>query len=359
MTRKLIVDAHQDIAYNMQVLNREYTQPLAAIRAKDPTELTALHGTALLSVEEYRKANIGIIFGTLFAAPYNELTSPEKRFHYENSDEAFQLYCEQLDIYDRLFTHPSNAFTHLRTQKDLNKAISSPPLSSNDPVHLLISIEGGDCIRDADDLQYFWSRGVRAIGPAWQRTRHCGGTDQPGGLTTDGIALLKNMDGMGFILDLSHMDWLAIHQAFDIFGGSIIASHANTFERVSNATRNRFLPDNILRKLIAHGGVVGVIPFNNFLYQYWSISATKPPITIEHVIDHIDHICQLAGNSDHVGFGSDFDGGFGSELTPDGIDSIADLTKIGDKLAQRGYNETDTEKILGGNWIRILRGSLP
>lgn len=359
MPLPLIVDAHQDIAYNIQTLGRDYTQPLAAIRAKESVELTAVHGTALLSVDEYRKANIGIIFGTLFASPKIDALGSDHRFHYENSDEAFKLYIEQLDIYDLLFSHPTKSFTPLRDQADLDKAIRSTYFGTKTPIHLLISMEGADCVRNAEDLGYFWERGVRAIGPAWHRTRHCGGTDQPGGLTQDGIELLTNMERIGYILDLAHMDWLAIHQAFDLFGGTIIASHANMLERVPNATRNRFLPDNIIKKLIARGGVVGVIPFNNFLFQYWSLATEKPKITLDHVADHIDHVCQLAGSADHVAFGSDFDGGFGAELTPEGIDSVADLYKIGDKLAQRGYNEIDIQKIQSGNWIRILRGSLP
>jgi len=355
----MIIDAHQDIAYNIQTLGRDYFQPLKAIRANDPPELSAKHGTALLSVEEYRKANIGIIFGTLFASPKTDILQSDPQFHYSDPSEAFKLYADQIDIYERCFNHPSKAFAPLRDQTDLLKALKTTTFGTCDPIHIMISMEGADCVRDAKDLKYFWDRGVRAIGPAWQRTRHCVGTDQPCGLTMEGRELLKNMEEMGFILDLSHMDWLAIHQAFDMFGGTIIASHANILECVPNATRNRFLPDNIVKKLIARGGVIGVIPYNNFLFQYWSLTENKPLITLDHVIEHIDHICQLAGSSEHAALGSDFDGGFGAELTPDGIDSIADLTKIGDKLTQRGYNGSDVKNILSGNWIRILRGSLP
>lgn len=167
------------------------------------------------------------------------------------------------------------------------------------------------------------------------------------------------MDELGFILDIAHMDWQAIHSSFDLYSGTIIASHANPLETSTNATRNRFLPDNILRKLIAKDGVVGIIPYNNFIVQYWSVSDVKPIITIDRVVDMIDHVCQLAGDTLHVGYGSDFDGGFGSELTPQGIDSIADLTKISAALSERGYSDEDVANIQGKNWANILFRSLP
>lgn len=82
-------------------------------------------------------------------------------------------------------------------------------------------------------------------------------------------------------------------------------------------------------------------------------------MTLERVIDQIDHMCQIVGNAAHVAIGSDFDGGFGLEKVPTGLDSVADLRLIGDALGSRGYDQGEIESILGGNWLRILRQSLP
>jgi len=357
--KPFIIDAHEDISFNMQVFKRDYTLPLKEVRAKDSIDTIEVTGTSLLSVDEYRKGNIGIVFATLFASPYNEKTSKNLQFHYRDSLEAFQIIEDQLQIYQNLFVQKSESFLQLRDQTDLNHAIGQNPLDHSSPIYLMLSIEGADCVRSLDDLDHFWTAGVRAIGPAWAKTKFCGGTDDPGGLTPEGYELLNRMKEIGFILDISHMDWLAVHQSFEHYDGTIIASHSNPLEKVPNGTRNRFLPDNLINKLIQRDGVMGIIPYNNFIYQYWSQSENKPRITIDHVVAHIDHICQLSGNSRHVGIGSDFDGGFGAELTPEGIDSVADLQLIGDKLLQKGYTSEDVDNILSKNWLRILRQRLP
>lgn len=354
--RPFLIDAHQDIAHNIQNFGRDITLPLEQIRAADKPETIRSNGTALLSAHEYRKANIKLIFATLFAAPYNN-RALSLELNYKDQEEAFQLYQQQLNIYEKLLNHPSGSFSLIKTKGELEKLLTED--EPDQKTGLMLSIEGADCVRHMDDIEYFWNQGVRAIGPAWQKTRYCGGTDQPGDLTPDGIELLKKMDEVGLILDISHMDWQAIHSSFDSFSGTIIASHGNPLETSMNATRNRFLPDNILRKLIARDGVVGIIPYNNFIVQYWSLMDHKPTITIDSVVDMIDHVCQLAGDSLHVGYGSDFDGGFGSELTPDGIDSIADLVKISEALSAHGYSSEDVENIQGKNWANMLYRSLP
>jgi membrane dipeptidase len=124
---------------------------------------------------------------------------------------------------------------------------------------------------------------------------------------------------------------------------------------------NRHLSDRVIRGLIERGGVNGVMPFNSFLKVGWNRRAgsRREEVPLDILIAHIDHICQLAGNADHAAIGSDFDGGFGVQSVPPELDSIADLQKIGTKLSERGYSESDVEKILGGNWLRFLREHLP
>jgi len=200
---------------------------------------------------------------------------------------------------------------------------------------------------------------VRLIGPAWAGTRFCGGTREPGPLTDDGRALLKGMAGIGFTLDLSHMDELAARQSLDFYPGPIIASHANAAAVIPEYDGNRLLSDGIIKGLIARDGVIGVIPYCRFLKPDWKMEAGRDGITLETLATHIDHICQMAGNARHVGLGTDFDGGFGVESVPSDVDTIADLQKLVPILAARGYTEADISAILGGNWLRHLRSWLP
>jgi membrane dipeptidase len=358
--KPLIVDAHQDLAYNMLAYSRDYSLPLDAIRAKDRESNTvAENGTTLLSWYEYQKANVAIIFGTLFAAPAsNPLTSVDG-FHYQNSEEAHTLYLNQINRYEQLFEDHPDQFSRLRSKTDLEKVLASKEAGNSEiPTSIMILMEGGDGIRNMEELSFWWEKGVRIIGPAWKATKFCGGTGQPGPLTDQGHELLWEMAKYGYILDISHMDWLAAEQSLDEYSGTIIASHANALSKVIGGTRNRFLTDEIIKKLIERNGVIGVIPYNNFLMQGWEGMDPRPNISVDLVVDHIDAICQMAGNANHVGFGTDFDGGFGVENTPDEIDSISDLHIFTSKLASRGYSETDIENIFGGNWISILKRSL-
>jgi membrane dipeptidase len=220
-------------------------------------------------------------------------------------------------------------------------------------------MEGAEAIRSLDELPEWWERGVRIIGPAWMSNRFCGGTREPGPLSKEGRALLDAMAEMGFMLDLSHMDWAAARKALDVYEGPIMASHANALRQVKNGDSNRFLTDDIIERIVERQGVIGVVPFNRFLIQSWTNSDPREACPLEMVTAQIDYICQLAGDSRHVGFGTDFDGGFGLQQVPAGIDTIADLHKLVPMLASQGYNEEDIDAIYGGNWINFLRKSLP
>jgi membrane dipeptidase len=161
------------------------------------------------------------------------------------------------------------------------------------------------------------------------------------------------MRRLGVILDISHLAEESFWQALDHFDGAVIASHANC--RAFTPT-DRHLSDEMIHALIARDAVIGTVLANKFLDPAWESGA---PLPLDSVIRHIDHICQLAGDATHCALGSDFDGGFGAESTPDGLDSVADLGKIGDTLSTHGYTSADIESIMGGAWLRLLRRSLP
>jgi len=228
-------------------------------------------------------------------------------------------------------------------------------------VGLLYLMEGADGIRSPHELSEWWDLGLRMIGLAWAGTRYCGGTGEPGPLTEEGRRLLAAMADFNFLLDLSHMDETAALESLDRYEGPVMATHANCAALMRDADTNRHLPDRVIRGLIERGGIIGVIPLNSFLKVGWlrKSGSRREEVSLDALIAHIDHICQMAGNAHHVGIGSDFDGGFGVQSIPPELDSIADLQVIASRLTGRGYSEADAANILGGNWLRFLREHLP
>jgi membrane dipeptidase len=200
---------------------------------------------------------------------------------------------------------------------------------------------------------------VRLIGPAWAGTRFCGGTREPGPLTKEGYDLLEGMADLGFVLDVSHMDEWALMQALDSYPGAIVSSHANVQSILKDEDSNRHLSERAIRGLLEREAVLGLSPLNQFLLAGWKRGERRGQVPLQHLIDHIDHICQLAGDARHVGLGSDFDGGFGLQSVPLEIDTIADLQKLVPLLGERGYADEDVASILGGNWLDLLRDTLP
>jgi membrane dipeptidase len=221
-------------------------------------------------------------------------------------------------------------------------------------------MEGADGIREPGEAAWWMERGVRIVGLAWAGTRYAGGTGEPGPLTPEGRRLLSAMADLGLMLDLSHLSDEACLEALDRFAGTVLASHAPARARLPELPRpERALTDEMIRRLAARGGVMGVVPYNRFLNATWQLSHGKGAVTLEHVVAMIDHVCQVTGSAAHVGLGSDFDGGFGVEAVPAEIDTVADLQKIGQALRARGYAEADVVGVMGHNWIDLLRRGLP
>lgn len=360
----IVVDAHQDLAWNMLTFGRDYTLSAAETRQREAGSLAVqVNGDSLLGYPDYQRGKVAIVFATLFAAPVRAKSGEWDRQVYVDSDQARQLYRHQLDTYHRLVDRAPDKFRLVQTLLDLDSVLSTwtHPDAQNisSPVGLVPLMEGGDGIRNLDELSEWWERGVHIIGPAWMSTKFCGGTREPGPLTRDGHDLLGAMAELGFALDLSHMDWAAAREALDIYDGPIIASHSNAFKQVKEGDSNRFLTDDIIERIVEHGGVIGIVPFNRFLIQTWTNSDPRESCPLDMVAAQIDYICQKAGNAKHAGLGTDFDGGFGLQHVPSEIDTIADLHKLVPMLAARGYNEDDISAILGGNWINFLKKSLP
>jgi membrane dipeptidase len=218
-------------------------------------------------------------------------------------------------------------------------------------------MEGADPILEPGQLQEWWDAGLRLLGIThYGPGRYAGGTATELGLTELGPSLLAEMERLGVLLDLTHCSDLSFWQALDHYGGPVLASHNNCRALVPN---QRQFSDDQLRAVIERDGVIGAALDAWMLKPAWVIgerfNPANPVVTLADVVDHIDHVCQLAGNSRHAAIGTDLDGGYGREQSPQDLDTIADLQKLPGMLAARGYGADDVAGIMHGNWLRLLR----
>lgn len=346
----------------MLTFGRDYTLPAEETRRLERGGLAPqFNGDTLLGWPDYQRGRVAVIFATLFAAPIRRQEGEWDTQVYRTEDEARRRYLAQMEVYERLVEDHPEKFRLILDRGDLQATLErwQAPDEQARPVGLVITMEGAEALRSPAELERWWERGVRLLGPAWAGNRFCGGTREPGPLTAEGQALLEAAAGFGFALDLSHMDERAALEALERYPGVILASHANAIALLAGAESNRFLSDRLLRGLIERGGVVGIVPYNRFLLWGWTPSLGREAVTLEHVVAQIDYVCQMAGDARHVGIGSDFDGGFGLQAAPAGIESISDLIRIAPLLEEKGYTESDVAAILGENWLSLLKATLP
>lgn len=360
----LILDAHQDLAYNITVLGRDYRLPNAQTRLRDrQTGVDAFSGGgSLLGLPEYNAANVGLVFGTLFSVPERHRNPNfEGEEYYSSPAEAHRIYWNQLDHYHRLAETQSDSFRLVLTRQELRNHLDlwQSHTDTLKPLGIVPLMEGAEGILDLDELPAWWDRGLRMIGLAWAGNRFCGGTREPGKLTSEGRDLIRAMAEVGFVLDLSHMDEPAALECLDLYPGQIIASHANAAKLVKGYNSNRLLSDEVINKLLARDGLIGVMPINRFLNAVWNEDGGKPATSLRLVAEQIDTICQMAGDVSHVGIGTDFDGGLGVEQAPAEIDTIADLPRLFPFLEELGYDSEEIEKIASGNFLEMIQTTLP
>jgi len=361
----IIVDAHADLAYNMLKYGRNYTRSALETRRLEVGSATVIDNEdCIIGWPDYQRGQVAVIFSTIYATPARWSTSENKSQVYKTFDEAHILYHEQLMIYHRMTDSAPDKFRLVASSRDLNLILdhwnSPSPSESGHPVGMVVLMEGAEGIRNLSELDEWYELGVRLIGPAWVGTRYCGGWKEPGPLTADGRKLLSAMADHNFILDLSHMDEQAAVEALDIYRGPIVGTHGNCLSLMPNSNSNRHFSDGVIEGIIERDGVVGVVPYNSYLKVGWVVGRNeRSEVPLDYVANHIDHICQIAGDALHAGIGSDFDGGFGLQSVPPEIDTIADLQNLVSLLDVRGYNQTDIANIFSGNWLNRLIRDLP
>ena len=210
---------------------------------------------------------------------------------------------------------------------------------------------------DPSYIERWYNMGLRILGPTHYGPDDYGhGTGSKGGLKEKGPELLREMDRVGMLLDVTHLSDDCFWQSLDIYTGPVLASHHNCRALVPG---DRQLDDEQIQALLKRDSVIGLALDSWMIGPGWVRGKTDPKtVGLADAVNHIDHICQLAGNTQHCGIGSDLDGGFGKEQCPHDLETIADLQKIGELLSARNYSDADIASIMHGNWVRFFQRAL-
>lgn len=351
----LIIDGHLDLAWNALQWNRDLQTSVYTIRARESQLSGAGRGQGTVALPDMRTGRVALCFATLLARSTGraiqnlDYSSPLQAYGAAQGQLAYYYALEEAGEV-RIIKNSNELYDHLEDWEkwEMNTALPQPAPG------LVLSMESADPIRSPDQLSAWKEAGVRIIGPAhYGPGRYAGGTSTEFGLTSMGRDLLHEMGELGLILDLTHLSDKAFWEALDLFDGRVLASHNNCRSLVPH---QRQFDDRQIRAILERGGVIGVACDNWMLRFGWVRGARdNGPVRLMDVTDHIDHICQLAGDSRHAALGSDLDGGFGREQSPSDLDTIGDLQKIADILSGRGYRDEDVIAIMHGNWFRLLQ----
>lgn len=354
---KFLFDAHLDLAMNAMEWNRDFRLPVSTLRASEKG-LTDLpdRGRGTVSFPAMRNGNIGLCVATLIARyvkPQNPLPG------WNSPEQAWAQTQGQLAWYHAM--EADHQLQQIHTAKELEQQLknwNADPI--NTPVGYVLSLEGADSIVSMEHLERLYEKGLRAIGPAhYGPGTYAHGTDAIGGIGTKGKSLLKKIESLKLILDATHLCDQSFWETMSHYNGPVWASHSNCRKWVPN---ERQFDDAQIKELISREAVIGMAFDAWMMLPNWEHGRTQPKssgLVLETIVDHIDHICQLAGNSDHVMIGSDLDGGFGNEQCPSDLDTIADLQKLDSILRKRGYTNQDISKLFSNNGLNFLRRYLP
>uniref|UniRef100_UPI004047C484 dipeptidase n=1 Tax=Algoriphagus sp. TaxID=1872435 RepID=UPI004047C484 len=349
------IDAHLDLSMNAMEWNRDLTRPVAEINAREQGMTDKPdRGNATVSLPELRKGNVGLVVATQIAR-FVEPDNPLLGWH--SPQQAWAHTQGQLAWYSAM--EKQGELKQIRNWQELQAHLAywnAGEDKSQKAIGYILSLEGADSIVSLDYLETAYENGLRALGPAhYGPGRYAFGTDASLPLSQQGKDLLRKMEELGIILDATHLCDLAFWDALDHFQGPVWASHNNCRALVDH---NRQFSDEMIKALIARGAVIGGVFDAWMLSPGWIRGESTPKernVTLATLLDHLDHICQLAGNANHIGIGSDLDGAFGKEQCPLDLETIADLQKIPGLLRARGYSEEDIQKVMHGNWLRFLK----
>lgn len=339
-----VVDAHLDLAY-------------LAAQGVDLTEPSREPARSGVSLPSLRAGGIRLVFGTLFTElverpalrpPDGPVDRPRdmplRSWEYaaEDREGSSRGAGAQLDTY--LALERSKQIRVVRSIDDLAECWERGHAPG-----VLMLMEGADPIESPDALEGWVAKGVRAIGLSWARgSRYAGGNARAGGVTSAGRALLDRMAALGVILDVSHLSDEAFDEALDRFDGAVMASHSNARALLDASPRH--LTDEQARRIAARGGVIGLNLYGRFL-------ASGRPATFEDALRHLEHWRGVIG-TDHVGLGSDLDGGFTPADCAPGLGRPEEIPRLLEALARAGWRDDEIRAFAHRNWLEFLRRSL-
>jgi len=349
------IDAHLDLSMNAMEWNRNLRLPVNDIRKREEGQTDKPdRAKGVVSFPELRKGNIWLVVGTQiarFVAPDNPLPgwfSPEQAWAQTQGQLAWYKAMEEAGELTPI-TDLAALEKHLAYWND-----GQP--TANKAIGYILSLEGADSIVDIPYLERAYNNGLRAVGPAhYGPGRYAQGTDATGFMGDKGRALLKEMERLNIILDATHLCDDCFWEAMEHFSGHVWASHNNVRKLVDH---NRQFSDEMILELVKRGAVIGGAMDAWMMVPGWVRGVSDPKgmdCNLDKLVDHMDYICQLAGNALHVGIGSDLDGAFGKEQSPYDLETIADVQKLPALFKKRGYSDEDVENIMHGNWLRFLR----
>lgn len=358
----LIIDSHLDLGMNALGWNRDLSLPVAEIRRNEQGMAGKGRGCNTVSIPELQRGRIGLCLGTVLARTGG---SPAANLpKYESGAIAYGMAQGQLAYYRMLQRQGLLELVANRSELDRHWndweewEASEGPEGNPPPPGLILSMEGADSVLSPDQVRDWWQDGLRVLGMThYQESSYAYGTGSEGGLKPPAAPLLREMRQLGMILDVTHLADDSFWESLELWDGPVLASHNNCRSLVPG---QRQFSDEQLKALIERGGVIGCALDAWMLYPGWVRGETSPEVVgLAEYVDHIAHICELAGNCDHVAIGTDLDGGFGTEQTPRDLDTIADLQKLPQMLLHRGFGESDLAAVLHGNWLRFFRKHLP
>ena len=367
----LIVDGHLDLAYNALFHRRDLTLSARMLREREdpgggqpePRQLdfpavetpgfAVGKGVATVSLPDLRAGRVGIVLATIMSRV--QVSHPAGD-GLRTQDATYGMGQSHLAYYRVMERMGRLKIIHSAADLDACVAAWRDPTPET-PIGVILSMESADPILGPDNVAEWWEAGLRSVGLTHFGINTYGhGSGTKGGLFQPAFALMDAMREAGMALDVSHAADLALEQIMDYWNGPIHASHCNCRALVPG---QRHLTDEVIREIANRGGVIGAVFYEGMLNPRLDWDSSGPPTTatrsMSAVVDHIDHVCQLTGNCEHVAIGSDLDGGFGREVSPVDLDTVADLQCFLDVLRRRGYNEQDVGKIAHGNLLRFFK----
>ena len=296
-----IVDAHEDIAFHINYFERDFINPDIP---------------CMITLPGLNQAGIRLVFNTIFVHPKHR------------PDQTVEKAKAQVQVYDDIFDKNGNNVARILNNHDLDQ------LMSNKKIGFLTLMEGADPIEEINDLKFYFDKGIRILGPAWNnKNKYASGPETDSALSDEGKKLIQEMNNLGITLDLSHLNEKCFWDAIKITNLIPIATHSNA-RTLTNHPRNLY--DDQLLAISERGGVTGIVFYNTFL------KTGKNTPTLEDIFKHTDYIINLCGE-DHVGIGTDLDGGKIEEF-PQEIRQISSLPVVAQYFLEKGYTEERVKK---------------